>query len=135
MNAAAKKIWKVAWRLGVCLLLLAWIFQAIFYDEGKQAWQGPGKDWNGLSRVERWQIALKYGPGAVWATLRSMESGPLVLSVILMGATIFAGVIRWQIVLKVHGLDMHLMRTTQISLIAHFFNSFLLGSVGGDVLK
>ena len=135
MKTAAKKVWKIAWRLGVCLLLLAWIFQAIFYDEGRQAWEGPGKNWNALSRVERWKIAVTYGPPVVWATLRSMESGPLVLSLILMGATIFAGVIRWQIVLKVHGLDMHLMRTTQISLIAHFFNSFLLGSVGGDVLK
>jgi uncharacterized protein (TIRG00374 family) len=64
-----------------------------------------------------------------------MENGPLILSFILMGATIMTGVIRWQTVLKVHGLDMPLQRTTQISLIAHFFNSFLLGSVGGDVLK
>jgi len=135
MKATAKKVWKIAWRLGVCLLLLAWIFQAIFYDEGRQAWEGPGKNWQALTRIERFEIALKFGPPAVWATLTSMETGPLILSLILMGATIFAGVLRWQVVLKVHGLDMPLARTTQISLIAHFFNSFLLGSVGGDVLK
>jgi uncharacterized protein (TIRG00374 family) len=135
MKSTVKKLWKISWRIGVCLLLLAWIFQAIFYDEGRQAWIEMGKDWQGLTRFERFQIALRYGPPSIWETLRSMENGPLALSFILMGATIFVGVIRWQIVLKVHGLDMPLLRTTQISLIAHFFNSFLLGSVGGDVLK
>lgn len=137
MKSAAQKIWKIAWRLAVCLLLLAWIFQAIFWDEGRQTWEikNPAKAWAALSRADRFKIALEYGPPAVFQTLRSMENGPLILSFILMGATIMAGVIRWQIVLKVHGLDMPLARTTQISLIAHFFNSFLLGSVGGDVLK
>lgn len=135
----AKKIWKITWRLGVCLLLLAWIFQAIFWDEGRAAWteatQASELDWQKLTRGERFNIALRYGPPEVWRTLTSMETGPLVLSLILMGGTIFVGVIRWQLVLKVHGLDMPLARTTQISLVAHFFNSFLLGSVGGDVLK
>lgn len=135
----AKKIWKIAWRLGVCLLLLAWIFQAIFWDEGRVAWieatSASNLDWQKLTRAERFNIALRYGPSEVWRTLTSMETGPLALSLALMGASIFVGVIRWQIVLKVHGLDMPLARTTQISLIAHFFNSFLLGSVGGDVLK
>lgn len=135
MNSAARKIWRIAWRLGVCLLLLAWIFQAIFWDEGRQAWIATGGDWQNLTRFQRFQIALQYGPPEIWHTLRSMATGPLILSFILMGATIMVGVIRWQIVLKVHGLAMPLIRTTQISLIAHFFNSFLLGSVGGDVLK
>lgn len=134
-SEVTKKVWQLAWRIGVCLLLLAWIFQAIFYDEGKQAWLAMGKDWVSLTRLERFQIALQYGPPGIWATLKTMAPGPLALSVLLMGATIFAGVLRWQIVLKVHGLAMPLGRTTQISLIAHFFNSFLLGSIGGDVLK
>src|SRR3954467_12976300 len=135
MKAAAKKVWQIAWKIGVCLLLLGWIFQAIFWDEGRQAWVEAGRNWEELTRVQRFEIALRYGPPSIWATLRSMENGPLILSFILMGATIFIGVIRWQVVLKVHGLDMPLARTTQISLIAQFFNSFLLGSIGGDVLK
>lgn len=135
MKSAANKIWNLAWRIGVCLLLLAWIFQATFYDEGRQAAVEAGKDWAHLTRVERFSFSLQYGPPAIWETLRSMATGPLILSFFLMGATIFVGVLRWQTVLKVHGLDMPLRRTTQISLIAQFFNSFLLGSVGGDVLK
>jgi uncharacterized protein (TIRG00374 family) len=38
-------------------------------------------------------------------------------------------------VLRVQNLELPFRRTAKISLIAHFFNSFLLGSVGGDVLK
>jgi hypothetical protein len=52
-----------------------------------------------------------------------------------MGATIFIGVIRWRLVLAVQGLHLSLGRATGISLVAHFFNSFLLGSTGGDLLK
>src|SRR5256885_1441987 len=106
MKAAAKKIWKIAWRIGVCLLLLGWIFQATFYDEGRQAAIEAGNDWQQLSRVDGFLFSIRYGPPALLETLRSMENGPLILSFILMGATIFIGVIRWQIVLKVHGLDM-----------------------------
>jgi len=35
----------------------------------------------------------------------------------------------------VHGLDLSWGRATEISLVAHFFNSFLLGSTGGDLMK
>src|SRR5437867_2769579 len=52
-----------------------------------------------------------------------------------MGLTIFLGVIRWQMVMRVHGLDLSFGRTSEISLVAQFFNSFLLGATGGDVLK
>jgi uncharacterized protein (TIRG00374 family) len=38
-------------------------------------------------------------------------------------------------VLKVQGLEFPFSRTLRISFIAHFFNSFLLGSTGGDLLK
>src|SRR5262249_8849120 len=37
--------------------------------------------------------------------------------------------------LAVQGLHLSLARTTEISLVAHFFNSLLLGVTGGDLLK
>jgi glycosyltransferase 2 family protein len=133
--SAGRKAWKVAWRLGVCLLLLAWIFQLIFYNEGRLAYEKAGKDWHALTRGERFNVAWSYGPSGLLETLSSMDPKYLVLSVMLMGVILFLGVIRWQIILNVHGLKMRLSRSTEISLIAHFFNSFLLGSVGGDLLK
>lgn len=52
-----------------------------------------------------------------------------------MGMTVGLGVVRWKIVLAAQGLNLSLARTAEISLVAHFFNSFLLGSTGGDLLK
>jgi glycosyltransferase 2 family protein len=130
-----KKAWQLGWRLAVCVLLLGWIFQAIFYHEGRLAFERSGKDWDGLTRSERLQVAWTYGPSGLLETLSSMDLKYLVLSILLMGLILLIGIVRWQVILRVHGLRMSFGRITEISLIAHFFNSFLLGSVGGDLLK
>jgi hypothetical protein len=59
----------------------------------------------------------------------------LLVSVLLVGIAIFAGVVRWRIVLEASGLHLALGRATSISFVAQFFNSFLLGSTGGDLIK
>jgi hypothetical protein len=51
------------------------------------------------------------------------------------GAGLVDGVVRWRIVLEAQGLHLPLGRATRISLVAQFFNSFLLGSTGGDLIK
>jgi uncharacterized protein (TIRG00374 family) len=132
--SAARKIWKISWRGAVCALLLGWIFQAIFYNEARVSFQ-PADAWMKLTRWERFRMAWEHGPRGLLDTLTSMDPKFLVLSIVLMGALLFISMLRWQVILKVHGLGMPLLRTTEISLIAHFFNSFLLGSVGGDLLK
>ncbi len=130
-----RNLWKIGWRIAICILLLGWIFQAIFYNEGRLGWERAGHDWAGLTKWQRLTVAWTYGPAGLWATLKLMDPKYLGLSVLLMGAILFLGVIRWQTILKVHGLNVPLSRTLEISFIAHFFNSFLLGSVGGDLLK
>jgi glycosyltransferase 2 family protein len=134
-STSARNLWKLSWRIAVCLLLLGWIFQAIFYNEGRLIWERAGRDWISLTKWQRFEVAWKHGPIGLWDTLQSMDLKFLLLSVILMGVLLLLGVIRWHIILQVHGLNVPLRRTAQISLIGHFFNSFLLGSVGGDVLK
>ena len=134
MNAA-RKIRKAAWRLGVCGLLLFWILQSIFFNEGRLAWERQGQSWPGLSRWQQWQAAWSCGPRELWHTLMLVDRTALLLSLVFMGATLVLGVFRWRMVLRVHGLDLSLGRATEISFIAHFFNSFLLGSTGGDLLK
>ena len=59
----------------------------------------------------------------------------LLLSLVFMGLTLVLGVCRWRMVLRVQGLDLSPGRATEISFVAHFFNSFMLGSTGGDLLK
>lgn len=134
-NERARNILKVGWRIAVCALLLGWIFQAIFYNEGHIAWEHAGRDWTALTKWQRFNVAWIYGPPGLWATLKLMDPSFLALSIFLMGLLLFIGVLRWQAVLRVYGLELPLSRTTEISAIAHFFNSFLLGSVGGDLLK
>lgn len=134
-SRSARNLWKLSWRIAVCALLLGWIFQAIFYNEGRIQWERAGRDWVSLTRWQRLEVAWNYGPPGLWETLQSMDLRFLLLSIVLMGVLLLLGIVRWQIILQVHGLNVPLRRTAQISLIGHFFNSFLLGSVGGDLLK
>jgi uncharacterized membrane protein YbhN (UPF0104 family) len=128
-------IWNVGWRLVVGGLLLLWIFHSIFIIEGRRALPAGGPVWEQLSRRDQWQLAWSSGPRELWDTLRLVKSSAFALSLVFMGATILLGVLRWRLVLRVQGLDLSLGRTAEISLVAHFFNSFLLGSTGGDLLK
>ncbi len=130
-----RNIWGLAWRLGLCGLLLLWIFHAIFTNEGRLALQKQGLDWNQLARVQQWQAAWTHGPRELWHTLRLVNPVAFALSVALMGSTILLGVLRWRLVLRVQGLELPFVRAGEISLVAHFFNSFLLGSTGGDLMK
>jgi uncharacterized protein (TIRG00374 family) len=126
-----RNIWGVGWRVGLCGLLLLWVFHSIFTHEGRRA----AADWPQLTRTQQWQTAWTLGPRELWHTLRLVNPLAFALSTVLMGATIFLGVLRWRLVLRVQGLELPLVRTGEISLIAHFFNSFLLGSTGGDLMK
>lgn len=129
--SAIRKAWKITWQLGLCLALLAWIFHSIFSKEGKAA----NPDWSHLSRVEQWKIAWTTGPHQLWETISLVHPGAFVLSVLLVGVTVLIGVIRWRMVLEVQGLHLPFSRATGISFVAQFFNSFLLGSTGGDLIK
>jgi glycosyltransferase 2 family protein len=129
--SAIKRAWKLTWQLALCLLLLAWIFHSIFSNEGKAA----TPNWSELSRAEQWKIAWTTGPHELWNTISLVHPGAFVLSIFLVGITVLIGVIRWRMVLEVQGLHLPMSRATGISFVAQFFNSFLLGSTGGDLIK
>ncbi|MGO8698720.1 MAG: lysylphosphatidylglycerol synthase transmembrane domain-containing protein [Limisphaerales bacterium] len=130
-----KAAWSVTWRVGVCLLLLLWIFHSIFLNEGRLAAQTAGRDWQGMSRTDQWHWAWSNGPKDLWRTLCMARLWALVASTLVVGLALFIGVMRWRIVLEAQGLHLPLGRATRISLVAQFFNSFLLGSTGGDLIK
>jgi glycosyltransferase 2 family protein len=130
-----RSIWNVGWRAIVGVLLLAWIFHAIFLTEARRIAPTPGYQWEQLTRTEQWTLAWWRGPQELWRTLNLVEPGALLISLVFMGMTIVLGLLRWRMVLRMQGLNLSLVRTTEISFVAHFFNSFLLGSTGGDLLK
>jgi uncharacterized protein (TIRG00374 family) len=117
------------------VLLLAWAFHAIFHDQIRAILAANGTDLDALPRGERWRVVWSMGPAQLLRTLLAVQPGWLGVSTALWGATIGLGAWRWLIVLRSHGLDPGFKRTLEISFIAHFFNSFLLGSTGGDLLK
>ncbi len=131
----ARSIWRVGWRVAVSVLLLGWIFHSIFTVEARRFAPAEGQTWGQLSRSEQWHLAWTHGPQALWQTLNLVDATSLIVSLVFMGMTIVLGLLRWRMVLGVQGLNLSLPRTTEISIVAHFFNSFLLGSTGGDLLK
>jgi hypothetical protein len=135
MSPKIKKWVSNGWRLALCLLLLTWIFHKIFLHEGELAAQRDGLHWEQMSRAQQWHLAWTTGPSDLWHTLCQIHPWALVLSVLIQGLVLWVGVIRWRMVLEAQGLDLSLSRATRISLVAQFFNSFLLGSTGGDLFK
>ncbi len=128
-------MFKTGVRLGICALLLLWILHSIFINEGRLTWQRQGHSWVELTRGQQWRIGWTYGPHELWHTLVQVTSGGLCLSILCAGLTILIGALRWNLVLRVAGLYLRPGRAMEISFVAHFFNSFLLGSTGGDLLK
>ena len=126
---------KFTFKLAICLTLVAWILHTIFAGEAENALKLEGQKWAELSFGEQFRESWTKGPSNLWKTIYNVEVGWLLISLIFMGFTIIIGVIRWRIVLSVQGLKLSFKRAMGISLVSHFFNSFLLGSTGGDLLK
>src|ERR1700677_4547325 len=122
-----KKAWSVGWRVAFCLLLLLWIFNSIFMYQGKIALQNSGKVWPS-DRAAQLHLAWTIGPRDLWRTLYLTHPAALAVSTVLVGVALFLGVVRWRLVLEAQGLHLPLGRATRISLVAQFFNSFLLTS-------
>jgi glycosyltransferase 2 family protein len=135
--------WKKMARTVIGALLLVWIVHSIFVNEARtQARRGelstPGGtplQWDTLSRPEQWRYGWRHGPPALAASLGSVERSAFLASLVLMGAMLYLGAIRWRIALGAQGLELPVPKLIRISLIAHFFNAFLLGTAGGDVAK
>lgn len=127
--------WKLLARLAVCFLLLGFAFHGIFMHEGRMAWAESGRDWSELSRSRQWLAAWTLGPAGLWKTVLLLRPADALLSLLFMGLTIVVGLFRWHLFLSAQGLGLSLGRTAEISFVAHFFNSFLLGSAGGDLMK
>ncbi len=135
MKRAVRHAGSVAWKLGIALVLLAWAFHAIFHDQCRALLANQGIQLDALPRLERWATVWRLGPVQLGRTLLAVQIGWLLASIALWGVTIVLGAWRWLLVLRSQGLDPGFRRSLEISFIAHFFNSFLLGATGGDLLK
>ncbi|MBR5604856.1 MAG: flippase-like domain-containing protein, partial [Verrucomicrobia bacterium] len=133
-----KKLRSIAAQFGrvfISILLLVWIFHVIFMEQGSLVAPRLGLDWSQLNRSEQWSIAWQHGPKALWEIITLIRPLSFFLSLLSVGATVLLGAWRWHILLEAQGICVVFRRTFQITMIGQFFNSFLLGSTGGDLLK
>ena len=59
----------------------------------------------------------------------------LIAGVLTFGMCLFVVSVRWKVLLAAQGLELSLGRALELYFIGHFFNSFLLGATGGDIVK
>ncbi|MEN9677539.1 MAG: hypothetical protein RIS76_3435 [Verrucomicrobiota bacterium] len=123
-------------RAAAGVLLLAAIFHSIFCNEVQlQLETEGGPKWSSLSRWEQRRLAWTRGPGGFWETIRRLDAVSLASAFLICGALVGLGAVRWRRVLREQGLVLSWREVLRISLVAQFFNAFLLGTAGGDVVK
>jgi uncharacterized protein (TIRG00374 family) len=67
--------------------------------------------------------------------LRRADARWLVAGVAIAGVENFLGVVRWRIFLRMLGMRLPFWKSVQVCLVALFCNTFLLGAVGGDLVR
>lgn len=68
-------------------------------------------------------------------TLRNADTGWLMAAVLAFGGIVLAGMVRWMILLRAVGVGLPRWRIGCLFMIGLFFNAFMLGATGGDVVK
>jgi len=69
------------------------------------------------------------------ATLRQADAGWLLLGFAMYGVVELVAGWRWQILLRVQGIELSWFRVFSLLVIGVFFNFFIPGGTGGDVIK
>lgn len=88
-----------------------------------------------LAWAERQQFDWQVGPKHLWSVFEKVKLWWFALGVMCIGIVCGFGIYRWHLILRVEGLQLSLPRTCSIFFVGMFFNAFLLGSTGGDVIK
>ncbi|MEI6035297.1 MAG: lysylphosphatidylglycerol synthase transmembrane domain-containing protein [Verrucomicrobiae bacterium] len=71
----------------------------------------------------------------MWGALRAADWRWLIAALASAGLCEFFGILRWQLFLKMLRLRVRLSEVTKLFFIGAFFNQFLPGTTGGDVVR
>jgi uncharacterized protein (TIRG00374 family) len=104
--------WKNLLQYGIGAGLLGYILSANW--EGKPGSAAPGL-------------------GEIFA--KPFNVGPLVWAAVIWVVALFITFVRWWILVRAQGMSFSLYNAFRLGLVSYFFNTFLPGSVGGDILK
>jgi len=122
-------------RILVSVGILAYLFNGIFHKQALDYFAAHNIDPDSLSWVERARIVWSVGPHALWHEFQQINPLWFVGAIICAGVPAVLGMVRWRWILHVQGLDVKFWRLLSITFIGAFFNAFMLGSTGGDVVK
>jgi len=118
-------------RVLVSLGILAYLFHGIFQKEAAQQVSGL----NEMPWGERFEKIWTVGPRVLGDVFQQVHPLWFLLAVACVGVVVLCGVVRWRWILQVQGLHLPWRRAFAISFIGLFFNTFMLGATGGDVMK
>jgi len=93
-------------------------------------WLGPAA--SGLFLVV---VLFQVGWTELAAALARLSPATIGLAVVFFGLGLGVGASRWRRVARLRGLTTTRSEVWRMTLIGHFFNTFLLGPAGGDVAK
>lgn len=102
-----------------------------------------------------WKTILKYGlglgllayvvianweprdgqPGLRDVLQRRVHVGPLLLAAVIAAVGLIITFLRWHLLVRAVGLPFRKYNAIRLGLVGYYFNTFLPGSVGGDILK
>lgn len=122
-------------RILVSVGILGYLFNSIFQKEAARYFEQHNIDPAQLHWLERAQIVWREGPNALWEVFQKVNPWWFALAIVAMGLVCLFGIIRWRMILHVQGLDIKFARASSIFFVGMFFNAFMLGSTGGDVIK
>ncbi len=71
----------------------------------------------------------------MWAAVRAADYRWMLLGIVCYVIVEAAAAVRWQILLKVQRINLSFFRTSGLFLIGMFYNQFLPGGTGGDIVK
>jgi glycosyltransferase 2 family protein len=105
-------VWKNLVMYGIGLALLGWVLYSNW-------WPRPGSSAPGLGEVLR----------------RPIHIGPLLIALFIATASLFITFVRWYVLVRAQELPFSMRNGVRLGLIGYFFNTFLPGAVGGDIIK
>jgi uncharacterized protein (TIRG00374 family) len=85
-----------------------------------------------------WWVIHRLGPNGLhelWAQVRHARVGWLLAALGALFVTAGFGIVRWRMLLRVQGIHLGGYPATWITASGMFFNAFLVGATGGDVVK
>jgi uncharacterized protein (TIRG00374 family) len=88
-----------------------------------------------ISGAVLWVLARKMDWPQFFAYVAHARADYLCYGLAIIGVTMVVGTYRWRMLLHVQDIDLPFAKLFPMNMIGQFFNAFLLGVTGGDVIK